>query len=136
MLILISTILLLASFVFKALMDVSGANLFTGDLKHLNREDSWEGKYKKDRYGVLIPYTKKWWHFNLYIPAYEEKFPYSSTMFVALTDYWHFTQFMFLNCTFIAFCIHFEHPILTFIFVRILYAIIFNFTYENTKRNA
>jgi hypothetical protein len=35
-----------------------------------------------NKYDFTKPNTKHWWYFGLYKPAYQEKFPFSSTVFV------------------------------------------------------
>lgn len=35
-----------------------------------------------------------WWYFGLYKPSREERFPYSSTILVWVTDGWHFFNFI------------------------------------------
>ena len=50
-----------------------------------NPEKTWENKYK-------IPLSKNkkhWWYLGLYNPKYDEKFAYSTTLLVSLTDCWH-----------------------------------------------
>ena len=94
-------------FYFKGKMDWSGADKFIGIYSHKNRSKSWENKYKIP----LEDYKPKWYYlafdFNLFgkrfkfdgleKPLYKERYMWSSTVFVFLTDYWHRTQFLFLN---------------------------------------
>jgi hypothetical protein len=79
---------------FKELEEESHHNTFTG--KHanwLNNRTSWINKWAVDDNGFAIPYKKKWYHFN--IPhRYEERFPFSSTILVGLTDGEHFFQLL------------------------------------------
>jgi hypothetical protein len=57
-----------------------------------NPQESWTWKWSMP----LREPTKKWYYFGFY-PKYEERFPYSSTIFVWLTDAWHlFKSFMIL----------------------------------------
>lgn len=115
-------ILLIISFYAKGRMDLSGADLFKWENNWKNRSESWAKKYSRK----LEPSPYLWYYLFLYKPKYKERFPYSTTALVWLTDYWHFTQFIFLNCLFIAFAINTTHPIYYFIGIRIIYAITFN----------
>lgn len=58
----------------------------------LNSIKSWQNKWKRKNY-KLVPYKKKWYHFGI-APAYEERFIYSSTVFVFITDGEHFFQLL------------------------------------------
>lgn len=59
-----------------------------------NTIKSWKFKWKLDANGNLIPYKNKWYHFKFFKPRYEERFPYSSTLLVFLTDGEHLFQFL------------------------------------------
>ena len=52
-----------------------------------NSQDGWTAKWQYP----LHEYQKKWYHFGLK-PKHEERFPFSSTMLVWLTDAEHFYQ--------------------------------------------
>lgn len=108
--------------IFKALMDHV---LFRG-------VNDWQNKYKRIN-GVFVPYSKKWYHFG-YKPTYEEAFPYSTTIFVFLTDKWHFFQFMFLRGIYLALAIPYHetiHFLITaFLILPIIYGIVFNIFYR------
>jgi hypothetical protein len=54
-----------------------------------NSGDGWTAKYKYP----LQPYRRRWYHFGIY-PKHEERFAYSTTLFVAATDAEHFYQFI------------------------------------------
>ena len=43
-----------------------------------------------------------WWYFGFYTPTFPEKFPFSSTMLVFLTDRWHRAQFFMLKSFYLA----------------------------------
>ena len=125
----ISILLLLVSFYAKGKMDLSGAEKFTGKNMYKNRSESWTGKYSYK----LEPSPYLWYYLFLYKPKYKERFPYSTTALVFLTDYWHFMQFIFLNCLFAGFCLLLPYPIYSFIVVRLIYLISFNYSYENYR---
>lgn len=61
------------------------------------RAESWENKYAKDSNGNLLPPQGHWWYFGLVRPAYQEAFPYSSTMLAWATDGWHLFQMLMLS---------------------------------------
>lgn len=73
------------------------ASAFNGHMDHLQFHDSaynpaetWKNKYAQDSEGNLVAQDGAvWYYFGLYKPAYKEKFTYSSTLFVSLTDRWH-----------------------------------------------
>jgi len=56
-----------------------------------NVKDTWLYKYALTLSGNPARLTKlPWYYFRVYKPKYEEAFPFSSTLLVALTDKWHF----------------------------------------------
>lgn len=59
----------------------------------LNTGEAWKNKYALDSDGSLIPYKKKWYYFGIH-PSYKERFLYSSTIFVFVTDGEHLFQFI------------------------------------------
>jgi hypothetical protein len=65
----------------------------------------WRNKYKTARNGMLIRETQNSpWYLGLKPIGFKEKFPYSTTAFVFLTDWWHFCQFVMLR-TFYTACL-------------------------------
>lgn len=60
-------------------------------LKLREGEKKWQGYYAKWAY-PLQPYVKKWYHFGIK-PKNKERFAYSITLFVFLTDTEHWLQF-------------------------------------------
>lgn len=58
----------------------------------------WTNKYDFTKSGE----SKPWWYFGLHKPNYPEKFPFSSTILVFLTDRWHLSQFVMLRCFYLA----------------------------------
>lgn len=64
------------------------------------KSEQWVNKWKNVNEGLSLDYRKKyhWWYFGLYVPAqYLEKFPFSSTILVSLTDKWHLAQLIMLR---------------------------------------
>jgi len=85
---------------FDELQDASMRNKFQKEwwifkLNWLNTTSSWKNKWAlTSTMGCTIKYDKnKWYHFGI-TPKYKERFPYSSTIFVAFTDGEHCFQFI------------------------------------------
>ena len=55
-----------------------------------NSEEGWTAKWKYP----LKDYKPRWYYFGIIKPKYKERFPYSSTILVFLTDAEHFYQFI------------------------------------------
>ena len=51
--------------------------------------DTWENKYKLVDDEPVPELKKPWYYFGMYKPEYKERFPFSTTALVALTDRWH-----------------------------------------------
>ena len=115
--------------------------LFTGFnqsiFKKLNPEfwnplESWKFKWKAFESGtpgigtVLKPGTSRWYYFG-YVPRYEERFPYSSTALVFLTDAWHLFKALMLGCIMLA-VVNYSVLITPFIDFILLY-VTFTFTF-------
>jgi hypothetical protein len=92
---LIILLLLIFTGFVKAMMDLSSENYFKTNKKYLNKSDSWINKYKQNEKG-LIPVENHWWYFGIIKPKYQEKFPFSSTVFVMFTDFWHLMNTLYL----------------------------------------
>ena len=68
-------------------------------IKKLNLDsESWLNKWELDHDGKRIPVIYDWYYFGLFKTKYEEKFPYSSTILVFLTDQWHFKKWCMFLC--------------------------------------
>lgn len=85
----VSVICIMIAAISKALCDTIQFKFEFSKLKSLgnwwNPRKSWELKYK-----YYLKLTKKhWWYLGLYKPTYDEKFAYSTTILVFLTDAWH-----------------------------------------------
>jgi hypothetical protein len=86
--------------------------------KFWNKEYSWQNKYKECS------------------PELGEKFPFSSTILVFLTDGWHLMQFIFLNSLFIAFFLISLHDfsyyeaIVHLILIRALFGVTFELFFK------
>jgi hypothetical protein len=117
-------ILLVISFLFKAVMDMSAKDYFSNPF--WNKTQSWQNKYAFP----LIRNYKHWYYFDLIKPIYKERFPFSATALVFVTDGWHLAQFFFLNCLFLSMAVMMGNIIITFVAIRIAYSIVFNLIYE------
>lgn len=130
MIVILTILFLSISFVFKAFMDTSDKGGFKKVF--LNKSNSWLDKYKNP----LQPYKYiPWYYFGTIKPEYRERFPFSSTALAFLTDFWHLSQFIFLNFLFISISINigndFYSMVSCFLGIRLLYAILFNLFYKN-----
>ena len=127
----LASILFLIGYWAKGNMDFSAKGGFKGNNYYKNKSDSWGNKYV-----FPLKKTGNWWYFGLYKPTYKERFIFSSTMFIFLTDYWHFQQFIFLNSvTFGSGIIQGEliTSITTIIVIQVMYAIGFNTSFERKR---
>jgi hypothetical protein len=55
---------------------------------------SWKNKYKLP----LEQYKSKWYHFKLFEPLLTERFAYSTTAFIFITDAWHLLKALYIMC--------------------------------------
>jgi hypothetical protein len=92
-------------------------------------KDSWKNKYKLNHVGfVKAPNT---WYYRTFEIRYKEKFPFSATLLVSLTDGYHLTQFFFkafLSTSFVTYSTLFGLYDAGLYFV--LFGIIFSITYK------
>lgn len=128
MIIYITTILLFISFAAKAFMDTSAQDGFSKSW--LNKTESWQNKYSLP----LSPNYKHWYYFGLLRTTYRERFIFSSTLLVILTNGWHLLQFIFLNCLFIALALNMGVSIygamFSYLIIRFIYSITYNSFYR------
>lgn len=94
----------------------------------------WPNKYDMTKPGT----TKHWWYFGLYKPKYPEKFPFSTTVLVFLTDRWHRWQFFMLRCFYLAVTLFISANLLTvlvlsFIVFPIIVGAFFEPSYQNSR---
>jgi hypothetical protein len=73
-----------------------------GKLSKFNSKESWKNKWALDKQKNPLPYISKWYHFGISLP-YEERFPFSSTFLVFLTDAEHLFQMGKILCVSIGF---------------------------------
>lgn len=113
------------------------AGVFKGKLDAISdsgvKTKEWRNKYD---------FTKRknhWWYFGLYKPVYSEKFPFSSTLLVSLTDRWHRTQLFMLRFIYLAIAVLIAKTflgvvLLTFIVFPIVLGVPFQITYSIKRR--
>jgi hypothetical protein len=115
------------------------AAFFKGRLDAVADEDIKDAEWV-NKYDFTKPSkTKHWWYFGLYTPKFPERFPFSATALVFLTDRWHFNQFMVLKCFqgAIAFLIAgnvFTWFLLTFVIFPFINGFVFELTYEDYRK--
>lgn len=132
----VSLILMLFAGCANALMDLSSEKRFKNE--KYNKEDSWVKKWKEP----LQLEEKRWYYFGM-TPKYQEKFLYSSTLFVYLTDFWHLMKSIMMSL--IVFSIILYEPVfqfnsyllsvlLNFVLLRIVFGFGFEFLYFLVKK--
>ena len=99
----------------NALMDLSSEGRFNN--KSLNKNEGSKNKWKQPQ----EPGKKMWYHISK--PRFVEKSPYSSTMLVLFTDFWHKCKSAMLTLVFMSVVLY--QPIVKFDFV--LLEILVNF---------
>jgi len=99
-----SLILLFLAGVSNAFMDLSSENRFNN--KSLNKSEGSKNKWKQPKESGV----KLWYHISK--PRYKEAFPYSSTLFVLFTDFWHKMQSLMLTLFTMAIVLY--EPLITF----------------------
>ncbi len=95
-----------------------------------NKDLTWDNKYD-----LTKPNFKPWWYLGLHQPRYREKFPFSSTALVFLTDAWHFSQFMMLRFIYLSITVGLSSSIIvvllnSFIILPIIHGVFFQTVYE------
>lgn len=102
-----------------------------------NPSKSWINKWKhEDVYCMPVEY-RHWYYFGLYKTPYRERFIYSSTILVFLTDGFHTIKFIMNTAIqlIIAICLYncgieFYHPgVLMFLLLFVIIKIIYNFIF-------
>ena len=94
----------------KAIMDLSSEGALPWNAAVWDKGKSWRRKWKNGD------------------PELGERFPGSSTVFVFVTDGWHFSQFVFLNSLFGAFACF--APIGLVIGARVAFGLLFEVAYQ------
>lgn len=110
----VTIILILICAVSNAIMDLSSEDRFSKEW--MNKSTGWKNK---------------WYLGN---PNMGEAFPFSSTIFVAFTDLWHFSQLIFHTSWQLAIAIQFEKWVWVFIMMKIIFSIAFEIVYLLLKK--
>lgn len=112
-------LLIVAAGVFKGRMDA----LADEELKTID----WHRKYDFSR-----EYRCHWWYLGIINPRFPEKFPFSSTLLVFLTDRWHMNQFFMQRCLFLAIGLLITPKLVLSIFVAfVIFPIIMGVPFES-----
>ena len=125
--ILLVAVLLAAAGHFKGRMDAYADE----EIKGLD----WHLKYDFTKPST----TKHWWYFGFYTPTFPEKFPFSTTILVFLTDRWHRAQFFMLKAFYLAIGLCMSDSWITillsvFILMPIIVGVFFEASYDETRR--
>ena len=89
----VTLILLALAGITNAIMDTIAFRYESSTFSRLNPKfwnpkESWKNKYKNPNKFA----EDKWYYFKILQPKYQEKFLYSSSIFVSFTDAWHLFQ--------------------------------------------
>jgi hypothetical protein len=115
--------------------------LFTGFNKSIfrnlnpefwNPNESWI--YKWDT--PIKEYSESKWYYFGYAPRYKERFPYSSTVFVFLTDAWHLFKSLMLGCIMIS-VVNYSvivNPFIDFILIYVTFTFTFTIFFDYVLR--
>lgn len=120
-------VLLIIAGYYKGKMDaIAHSNL---------RQWDWEKKYDFTKDGNY----NHWWYFGLYKPKFPERFPFSATMLVFVTDKWHRYQFIMLRAFYLAISIGITTNILfilllSFVVFPIVLGSFFELSYTKSKQ--
>ena len=105
------------------------------------KSSEWKNKYQLDKWYNPVSFESKnhWWYFGLYKPVYAEKFPFSSTALVFLTDRWHAYQmltyrFLYLGASFGITNKLWIVLLLSFIVFPIVVGVVFEIFYGRAKK--
>jgi hypothetical protein len=76
---------------FNEMEDECIRGQWSGKFQKWNSINSWKKKWATAKNGLLKVYKPRWYHFGIRLPQ-EERFPFSATFLVFLTDAEHFFQ--------------------------------------------
>ena len=128
----ISLILIALAGICNALYEIIFVNFNNSIFKNLNPlfwdpQQSWIFKWKQP----YLPAEKKRYYFGLY-PRYQERFPYSSTILVWITDAWHLVKAIILTCIMAAIVLYSPMitPFVDFILLYCTFTFVFTVFYD------
>ena len=115
--------------IVNSLKDLSSIDFFSK--KWWNKSNSWKNKWKLDKDDNIILNEKKYWYYLYYFtPKYKERFIYSSTIFVSLTDGWHLLQKIQFTIVYLNVALLISTSILQFILYFLLVYTVFTLTFS------
>lgn len=128
----ISFLCLLIVGIFKALSDLSSEGVI------YPKGESWKNKWLLDSSGNIIKEDRFLWYYPINKPQYKERFIYSSTFLVSLTDFWHKTELArsIAQVSAVIFYSTFHSLPIDAAMMFICYMVGFSITYEPIKRKA
>jgi len=93
-----------------------------------NPEVSWQNKWAQP---FPQPAENKWYYFG-FPPRYKERFPYSSTIFVWMTDAWHLFKAIMLTCIMAAIVLYVPivNPFADFVLLYCTFTFVFTLFYD------
>tara|TARA_R110000737_G_scaffold349541_1_gene385988 strand:+ start:303 stop:728 length:426 start_codon:yes stop_codon:yes gene_type:complete len=95
---LIAIILLALGGISKAFMDLCSVGMLPWKGYYWSKSESWRSKWETHNHmPVLSIKGDNWWYLGIIKLQYKEKYPFSSTILVFATDFWHLSQFFFLK---------------------------------------
>jgi len=120
----------------NAIMDVSSEDGFLNN--YWNKSKSWKKKWKINSGGRRVKeYKKRWYYLWKFTPEYKERFPLSATVFVSLTDGWHFAQAAMFLCFFAGMVLFqpiTDNLVIDFVILRLAFGIGFEPIYRMLKK--
>lgn len=111
--IILTVLLLLAAAVSNALMDLSSEGVLSG---WWDKKTAWRNKWKLGK------------------PENGPSFLGSTTVFVWITDGWHFLQFIFHTCWQMAIAIQIDKWFIAFVTIKIVFSVCFEIIYSLLKK--
>jgi len=132
----ISSILLVG--IINAFKDASAINTFNKDW--WNKGRSWKMKWKLNTWESAPIHNDKrpWYYLWIYKPNYVEKFPYSSTILVSLTDGWHVLQLIQFTIIQLLIAFLLSSSILSFacyfVALKVTFSLVFEITYKKITK--
>lgn len=131
-------ILIILAAILNVIMDWSSEGKLSG---YWNKAEGWKYKYKgwvrtgNNKWTNKITNTRYWYYLGLFKTTYPERFPFSTTILVFLTDGWHLCQFLY-NRTWqlaIVLLLNPPHPLIMYLFIGAIYGMVFEFIYRIKK---
>lgn len=131
----ISTLILLGA------LDALHDNVTFYEIKSPFYFGGWHAKYSKPLKVVKDRFTC-WWYFGLIKPKYKERFPFSTTILVFMTDSWHFykwlkwsgVEFMISVLLIKIYMLSFFYIVPLILVQKIIRGIAFNIIFEKFKK--